>query len=147
VFRSLKIVNKDVNILYSGYKQSIFAGIQELLQSDAVEFFQKPFTFRDIGIATKICARTVSATIDKQDCPDRATSRPAQFDQDAFKTGSLSVLHCTVRESRRYFSSLPPRFSLINTTWFPMRRSPQEAHTIHTSSSLSGKRFSAFEII
>ncbi len=54
VYRSLKTINKDVIIiLYSGYNDSNFAGINELLQSGAAGFFQKPFSSQDIGIAIK----------------------------------------------------------------------------------------------
>jgi two-component system cell cycle sensor histidine kinase/response regulator CckA len=54
VFHSLKTINKDVRILlYSGYNHNNFAGINELLNSGAAGFFQKPFSAQDIGMAIK----------------------------------------------------------------------------------------------
>jgi len=54
VFHSLKTINKDVLVLlYSGYNHNNFAGINELLNSGAAGFFQKPFSAQDIGKAIK----------------------------------------------------------------------------------------------
>jgi DNA-binding NtrC family response regulator len=54
VFRSLKIVNKDViSILYLAYNHRNFAVINEPQQNSAARFFQKPFSSQDIGIAIK----------------------------------------------------------------------------------------------
>lgn len=54
VFHALRTINKDVVILlYSGYNHNNFAGINELLQSGAAGFFQKPFSSQDLGTAIK----------------------------------------------------------------------------------------------
>ena len=41
------------NADYSGYNHNNFAGINELLQSGAAGFFQKPFSSQDLGTAIK----------------------------------------------------------------------------------------------
>ncbi len=54
VFHALRTINKDaVILLYSGYSHNNFAGINDLLQSGAAGFFQKPFSSQDIGAAIK----------------------------------------------------------------------------------------------
>ena len=54
VFHALRTINKDATILlYSGYNHNNFAGINDLLQSGATGFFQKPFSAQDIGTAIR----------------------------------------------------------------------------------------------
>jgi len=54
VFQTLKMINPDVKVLIcSGFGQNGFAGIEELMKTGAVEFVQKPFTLRKIGLAIK----------------------------------------------------------------------------------------------
>ncbi|MDA8099038.1 MAG: ATP-binding protein [Nitrospiraceae bacterium] len=54
VFRSLKTIDAAVPVLlYSGYSNNNFSGINELLRQGAAGFVQKPFSLQDIGMAIK----------------------------------------------------------------------------------------------
>ncbi len=54
VFNALRTVNRSVKIiLYSGYSNKNFAGIDELLRLGAVGFIQKPFNSRDLAVIVK----------------------------------------------------------------------------------------------
>jgi signal transduction histidine kinase/CheY-like chemotaxis protein/HAMP domain-containing protein len=54
VFQALRTIDPDVKVLLcSGYSQSGFAGIDEVLKSGAVGFIQKPFSRQAIAFAVK----------------------------------------------------------------------------------------------
>jgi hypothetical protein len=100
VFRLLKIVNKDViSLLYSAYNTEILPSSMSRSRAAQRGFSKNP-SFPEYRHCHKKCACTVRAAVDNQDCPDRATSRPPQFDQDVFKIDSFSALYCTARGSR-----------------------------------------------
>ena len=54
VFAALKTINPGVRVLlYSGYSNNNFAGINQLLHTGAVGFIQKPFSVQEIGMAIR----------------------------------------------------------------------------------------------
>jgi DNA-binding NtrC family response regulator len=76
VFQALRTIDPNVKVLLcSGYSQSGFAGIDELLTRGAVGFVQKPFSRQAVALAIKKAL---------------SDNKPAQESKPSAKTGEIS---------------------------------------------------------